>query len=185
MSSDPAVAPSGPASDPRRESDPDAGYTRQETQAQRLDRNFAEMLQEVRVAQAGVQILFGFLLSLAFQARFAELDTFQLDVYLVTLIAAALAVTFLTGPVAAHRLLFRHGLKDFLVHYTARLTAIGIGFLAISVVGGVVLVIDVLLSRAVSISVGAALVAVGMVVWLVIPATMLRRRRDPYRPEGS
>lgn len=138
------------------------------------------MLQEVRVAQAGVQILFGFLLSLAFQARFSTLDTFQLDVYLVTLIAAALAVTFLTGPVAAHRLLFRRGLKDFLVHYTARLTAIGIGFLAVSVVGGVVLVVDVLLTRPVAISVGAALVAVGLGIWLVIPATVLRRQRDPH-----
>lgn len=136
------------------------------------------MLQEVRVAQAGVQILFGFLLSLAFQSRFATLDRFQLAVYLVTLIAAALAVTFLTGPVAAHRLLFRRGLKDFLVHYTARLTAIGISFLAVSVVGGVVLVVDVLLSRPVAISVGGALVTVGLVIWLVIPATMIRRQRD-------
>ncbi|WP_353650137.1 DUF6328 family protein [Nakamurella sp. A5-74] len=179
MSSDPAAGQSGPAPERRRSSDPGAGYVRRETQAQRLDRNFAEMLQEVRVAQAGVQILFGFLLSLAFQARFSSLDTFQLDVYLVTLIAAALAVTFLTGPVAAHRLLFRRGLKDFLVHYTARLTTIGIGFLAVSVVGGVLLVVDVLLSRPVAISIGSALVAIGIVVWLVIPATMLRRRRDP------
>jgi hypothetical protein len=189
MSSDPASAHDVPAPARRvRRSDPDAGYTRRETQAQRLDRNFAEMLQEVRVAQAGVQILFGFLLSIAFQSRFAELDAFQRDVYLVTLIAAALAVTFLTGPVAAHRVLFRRGLKDFLVHYTAALTAIGIGFLAVSVVGGVVLVVDVLLNRPVALSIGGSLVLVGLVIWLVIPATMLRRQRDPQafgEPDGS
>lgn len=180
MSSDPAAERAGDPPQRRKAADPDAGYTRRETRAQRLDRNFGEMLQEVRVAQAGVQILFGFLLSLAFQTRFATLDDFQLAVYLVTLIAAALAVTFLTGPVAAHRLLFRRGLKDFLVRYTARLTAIGICFLAISVVGGVLLVVDVLLNRPAAISIGSTLVLIGVLIWLVIPAMMIRRQRDVH-----
>lgn len=154
-------------------------YRRTETEAQRLDRNFGELLQELRVSQAGVQILFGFLLSLAFQSRFGTLDTFQLNVYLVTLVSSALAVIFLVGPVAAHRLLFRRGVKGFLVRYTARLTVGGLGFLAVSVVGGVVLVVDVLFTRAASIGIGSSLVAVGLVVWLAIPLTVRRRTADP------
>lgn len=156
-----------------------AHYRRSETEAQKLDRNFAELLQELRVAQAGVQILFGFLLSLAFQTRFETLDVFQLDVYLVTLLSSALAVVFLVGPVAAHRLLFRRGMKDFLVRYTARLTAYGLGFLAVSVIGGVVLVADVLLTRAASIGIGSGLIAVGLLVWLAIPLAVRRRTDDP------
>jgi hypothetical protein len=161
--------------------DPPGGYTRHETESQRLDRNFNELLQELRVAQAGVQILFGFLLSLAFQARFETLDQFQLDVYIVTLIAAALAVVFFTGPVAAHRLLFRRGVKDFLVRYTARLAGIGLVFLAAAVVGGVELVIDVLLSRGASLGVGGGLVLVGILLWIVLPLRVRDFGRDPER----
>ncbi|MDQ6657638.1 MAG: DUF6328 family protein [Actinomycetota bacterium] len=155
-------------------------YSRHETDAERLDRNFGELLQELRVAQAGVQILFGFLLSLAFQARFVALDTFELDVYLVTLLAAALAVTFFTGPVAAHRLLFRRGVKGFLVKYTARMAEFGLGFLAVAVVGGVVLVTDVLLNRGAALGIGAGLVLVGVVIWLLVPISM---RKKGHRPE--
>lgn len=157
----------------------DGDYTRNETEAQRLDRNFGELLQELRVAQAGIQILFGFLLSLAFQSRFQALDTFQLDVYLVTLIAAALAVICFTGPVAAHRLLFRRGVKDFLVRYTARLAGVGLAFLAVAVVGGVVLVIDVLLSHAASIGIGVALVVIGSALWLLVPWSVRHRGHEP------
>ncbi len=159
---------------------PDGDYTRDESDAQRLDRNFGELLQELRVAQAGVQILFGFLLSLAFQARFESLDTFQLDVYLGTLVAAALAVTFLTGPVAAHRILFRRGVKDFLVRYTARLAATGLLFLAVAVVGGVVLVVDVLLTRGAALGIGAGIVLIGLTFWLVIPLSV---RKKGHRPD--
>lgn len=161
--------------------DPDGDYTRNESDAQRLDRNFGELLQELRVAQAGVQILFGFLLSLAFQARFVSLDIFQLDVYLVTLVAAALAVIFLTGPVAAHRVLFRRGVKDFLVRYTARLAATGLVFLTVAVVGGVVLVVDVLLTRGASLGIGAGMVLIGVIVWVVIPLSVRKKGHRPDR----
>jgi hypothetical protein len=163
------------------ENDAPGGYTRHETESQRLDRNFNELLQELRVAQAGVQILFGFLLSLAFQARFEALDSFQLDVYVVTLVAAAVAVVFFTGPVAAHRLLFRRGVKDFLVRYTARMAVFGLVFLSIAVVGGVVLVIDVLLSRGASLGIGAGLVLVGLVLWILIPMRVRNAAGDPER----
>lgn len=164
-------------SDPQRRRH--GGYTRNESESQRLDRNFGELLQELRVAQAGVQILFGFLLSLAFQARFEALNAFQLAVYLVTLVAAALAVICFTGPVAAHRLLFRRGVKDFLVRYTARLAGAGLGFLAVTVIGGVVLVVDVLLGHAASFGIGGALVLIGTATWLLVPWSVRASGREP------
>lgn len=84
----------------------DRGYTRTESTAHRLDRNYEEMLQELRVAQIGVQILFAFLLSIAFQQHFTEITPFQRTVYIVTLVFTAAAVALLTAPVAVHRALF-------------------------------------------------------------------------------
>ncbi|WP_212754103.1 DUF6328 family protein [Nakamurella aerolata] len=155
------------------------GYRRDESTSERLDRNFSEQLQELRVAQAGVQILFAFLLSLAFQARFTELDGFELVLYLVTLVAAALAVVCFTGPVAAHRLLFRRGVKDFLVRYTSRMAVAGLSFLAAAVLGGVMLVVDVLQPRWLAFTIGGGLLAVGLVVWVLIPMSIRRRTSDP------
>lgn len=157
----------------------DGDYTRSESEAERLDRNFGELLQELRVAQAGIQILFGFLLSLAFQSRFEALDTLQLGIYLVTLVAAALAVICFTGPVAAHRLLFRRGVKDFLVRYTARLAGVGLGFLAVTALGGVVLVVDVLLGHGASFGTGGALVAILTAIWLLVPWSVRHRGHEP------
>ena len=100
--------------DPDHPADPDLpdedwnAQARDETDQERLDRNFLELLQELRVAQAGVQILFAFLLSLAFTQRFAELTSGQRDVYIVALVASAVAAALFIGPVAWHRLLLRN-----------------------------------------------------------------------------
>src|SRR5512140_2721248 len=88
---------------------------RDETELERSDRNMVELLQEVRVVQAGVQILFGFLLTIAFQPKFAKLSSFQKADYLGTLVAAATTVIMLTAPISWHRILFRHGDKQHLV----------------------------------------------------------------------
>src|SRR6266581_6983428 len=106
-------------------------YSREESEAQRLDRNYAELLQELRVAQTGVQILFAFLLTIGFQQRFASITTFQRGVYVTTLVAAAVAAVLLIAPVAVHRLLFGRQLKNELVTFTARLAVGGLVFLAI------------------------------------------------------
>ena len=97
---------SGEASDPR-----------QETTAQRDDRNLGELIQELRVAGLGVQVLFGFLLSLPFTTRFGQLSTGQRDLYLTSVVLAAVATTLLIGPVAYHRLVFRRGMKERLVRF--------------------------------------------------------------------
>ncbi len=151
-------------------------YVRHETEAQRLDRNYSELLQELRVSQAGVQILFAFLLTVAFQPRFAQLNIYQEDLYLVTLMMSALAVVCFVAPVAAHRLLFRRGVKDSLVTFTGRIATAGLVLLGLSVLGGVVLVVDWILNLTASLILGGCLLVLAVVIWVVIPLSL--RHRD-------
>jgi hypothetical protein len=117
-----------------------------ETEKQRWDRNFGDLLQELRVAQTGVQILFAFLLTLPFSNGFPRTTAFQKDVYLVALISAACATAMLIAPVAFHRALFRQGRKPELVRYAHRMASGGIAFLLLAMVSSVLLVTDYLLS---------------------------------------
>ena len=95
---------------------------RNETDLERCDRNLAELLQEVRVAQTGVQVLFGFLLAIVFQPRFKSISDFQRIDYFVTLLSTAAAAILLIAPTAYHRILFRRGDKAHLVRVANRLT---------------------------------------------------------------
>lgn len=114
--------------------------SREESVAQRADRNLGELLQELRVAGLGVQVLFGFLLSLPFTTRFTRLSPAQRDLYLTTLVLAAVAIALLVGPVAYHRLVFRQGQKERLVR-TASIMAIGgLAAVALAVSAAVLLV---------------------------------------------
>src|SRR5579875_1571606 len=110
-----APGPTGGAGHRSHDEDAPRAYRRDESEAERLDRNFNELLQELRVAQTGVQILFAFLLSIAFQHNFTKLSAEQRDLYIGTLVSAALAAVLIIAPVAAHRLLFRQHRKDTLV----------------------------------------------------------------------
>jgi hypothetical protein len=112
----------------------EAGDSRDETVAQRDDRNTAELIQELRVVGLGVQVLFGFLLSLPFTARFTKLTAGQRDLYLACVVLAAVATVLLIAPVAYHRLVFRQGMKERLVRF-ANVVAI----LGLAAVGGAVL----------------------------------------------
>jgi len=95
--------------------DDDHRDARSETEDERADRRYAELLQELRVAQTGVQFLFAFLLTLAFTQRFVRITDFQLGLYVGTLVASAVAAALLIGPVPFHRIVFRRGLKPRLV----------------------------------------------------------------------
>jgi hypothetical protein len=117
-----------------------------ETQKQRWDRNFADLLQELRVAQTGVQILFAFLLTLPFSSGFPKTTAFQKDVYLVALMSAAGATAMIIAPVAFHRALFRQGRKPELVRYAHRMATGGIAFMLIAMVSSVLLITNYLLS---------------------------------------
>jgi hypothetical protein len=151
-------------------SDEEAGYTRDETVAAQLDRNYAELLQELRVAQTGVQILFAFLLTLPFQQRFSSLSDVQLGIYLATLISAVTSAVLLVAPAAAHRLMFRVRLKDELVLFTSRVAAAGLSFLIIAVLGAILLVISVVSNFDAAGIVTGVIAALVLVVWAVLPA---------------
>ncbi|HTT86594.1 MAG TPA: DUF6328 family protein [Acidimicrobiales bacterium] len=133
----------------------------EESEAARLDRNYSEILQELRVAEAGVQILFGFLLALAFTQRFTHVSAFEKDVYFVSLLLSAAAGGLLMAPAAMHRIMFRRGLKDVLVTRASTMALAGVTVLGFAVVGSVLLVSDVLFGHVV-----AALTTVAMASWL-------------------
>ncbi len=148
---------------------------RDEVPLRRADRNFAELLQELRVVLTGVQILFGFLLTLSFSARFADLDTFQHTVFVITLTAAALSSTLMVAPVAAHRLLFRRGRKRELVEYGHRCTLAGLLMLGITLVAGLLLVLDMGIGRVAASVLAGSLLALMVALWLVVPLNLRRR----------
>jgi hypothetical protein len=141
----------------------------------RADRNFAELLQELRVAQTGVQILFAFLLGLAFTDRFAELGDTERGTYIATLAACALTEALLVAPVMLHRLLFQCGLKRELVWIGHRFIVVGLCGLLSAIVGGLLLVIEVCFGGPVAAITGVAIAAVFASLWAG-PALYLRHR---------
>jgi Family of unknown function (DUF6328) len=127
--------------DPRDEPDErDPRDERDESEAERDDRNLAELLQELRVAGLGVQVLFGFLLSLPFTNRFVHLSHGQRDLYLLSLVLAAAATALLLGPVAYHRLVFRRGQKEGLVRAANVMAILGLATVGLAVSAAVLLV---------------------------------------------
>src|SRR5215211_4036501 len=155
--------------------DVDPADGRNETLNERMDRNWNEILQELRVTQTGTQIFTGFLLTIAFQTRFTELTTFQVRVYLV--IAAVLTTAFGLAPVSLHRSLFRKHAKMIVVetaHIIMRITLVGV---AVMLIGTVLLIFDLVVGR------DAALILAGVTLLMVIiiavlPAVLRSSRRD-------
>jgi hypothetical protein len=149
---------------------------RNESEAQRLDRNYDELLQELRVAENGVQILFAFLLSIAFQQGFKSRTSFQRDVYVFTLICTAIAAAQLIAPVAVHRMIFREHRKDELVRMTSRHALGGLSFLLLALLGAALLALGYVLNEIVAIALVAGLSVVFFWLWLALPLRM--RNRD-------
>ena len=152
---------------------------RGETLDQVLDRNLAELLQELRVAITGVQVLFAFLLGLAFTQRFAELDDLQVTVYTVTLLATALATVVLIAPVSFHRLVFRRRRKAVLIAVADRLLLVGLALLVLAISSGVLLILDVVLGRTAGIVGGALVLLVGVLTWYGLPLWARGVQADP------
>ncbi|MFC7488598.1 DUF6328 family protein [Knoellia sp. CPCC 206453] len=150
---------------------------RHETPTERLDRNWDELLQELRVTQTGVQLLAGFLLTLPFQQRFATITESQRTAYLVALASAIVATTLLVAPVSAHRLMFRRHAKHQLVGFADVAARVGLATLSISIVSATYLIFDVVVGRGAAVTAAAAAGVVFVVNWLVIP--LLVRSRLP------
>jgi hypothetical protein len=147
---------------------------RDETPEERDDRNLLELLQELRVAGLGVQVLFGFLLAIPFTNKFSQLSGAQRDLYVTTLLLAALAATLLLAPVAFHRILFRMQQKEFLVKAANVLAILGLITVAMAVSATVALVLSYVMPGAPTVVITAALVALFTGLWFAFP---LSRRR--------
>lgn len=147
---------------------------RDESAAQRADRNLAELLQELRVAGLGVQVLFGFLLSLPFTNRFTRLSHGQRDLYLATLVLAAVATALLLGPVAYHRLVFRRGQKERLVRAASAMAIAGLAAVGLAVSAAVLLVTGYVASAVPAALITAFVTCLFGLLWFAFPLT--RRR---------
>lgn len=150
---------------------------RAETRTQRLDRNWAGLVQELRVVLTGVQLLTGFLLTLPFQQRFAVLDHQLHALYLVTVSCSIAATVLLTAPVALHRLVFRRHMLDKLVTVSHRLTLIGLLLLGAAVSGVATMVFQVLAGRSTGIVAGLVTVTAWAVLWVLLPLVARRGTR--------
>jgi hypothetical protein len=150
---------------------------RDETALERWDRNFTELLQELRVAQTGVQILFAFLLTLPFSARFGHVTGLDKTVYVITLMATAVAAALLIAPVSYHRRVFRQGRKAQLVRIASLLAQAGLLALLIAIVGAVFLVLDVVAGLAWAAALAAGSAGLYVALWYLLP-TVARSRRS-------
>ncbi len=154
---------------------------RNETEDERLDRNLGELLQELRVALPGVQVLFAFLLAVPFQQRFTSISEFDKKAYFATLLLTALSAALLIAPSAYHRLTFRYQQKGRLVFVSNRLSIAGLVVLALAMTCAIMLVTNVLFGTIATTVVTTTLVlAMFVVLWAVLPL----RRRLRYRDEG-
>jgi len=147
---------------------------RDESEAERDDRNLAELLQELRVAGLGVQVLFGFLLSLPFTNRFDTISRGQRDLYLACLVLSAVATALLLGPVAYHRLVFRRGQKEGLVRAANIMAIAGLAAVGLAVSAAVLLVTSYVAAGLAAGLITAFVAGLFAVVWFAFPLT--RRR---------
>jgi hypothetical protein len=145
-----------------------------ETETERYDRNLMELLQELRVAGLGVQVLFGFLLALPFTTRFVKLSHAQRGLYVASLLLAALSTALLMAPVAYHRLVFRHHQKQPLVQAANILALLGLASVGLAISASVLLVVSYVDSGAPVVIISVLTVCVFAGLWFVLP--LVRRR---------
>ena len=162
------------------ERDPDRG----ETPLQKLDRNWTDLLQELRVLQTGIQILTGFLLTLPFQQRFAGLNRVQTGIYLCLVVLSVLVTALLMSTVVMHRTFFQRRIKLDLVNNSDLLLRFTLVLVGLILVGTVGLIFDIVLSGSAGTAAAVAVALVVALLWLVLPR-LLRRRALRNRQETA
>jgi hypothetical protein len=149
---------------------------RDESRPQRLDRNTVELLNELRIAGTGIQVMFAFLLIVPFNTGWKQVDGFERTVYFVTLLVVAMSAFLLMAPPIHHRLLFRHGEKPFLIRVGNYMAISGMACLGLGFIGILVLVSDVVVGGAAPAIVGVLAAAVIAGLWFLLP--LLRREEE-------
>jgi hypothetical protein len=152
-----------------------AGDGRNESVNQQMDRNWNELVQELRVLQTGVQILAGFLLTIPFQERFKTLDDYQVRLYLANVVLAALITAVILLPVSVHRRLFRKQLKKTLVSSADRIAKVALAGVALLSTGTASLVFDVAVGRNAGVIAGGGVLAAMVLLLVLVPTLLLKR----------
>jgi O-antigen/teichoic acid export membrane protein len=147
----------------------EAVHGRRETEAERIDRNVGELLQELRVAGIGVQVLFGFLLAMPLTNLFATLDPEQHRLYVIDLLLAALATALLTTPVAYHRIVFRHHQKHDLLRVGNVMALAGLVTVALAISAAVLLVVSIVYDGLIAAVIAACVAGAYFSLWFVLP----------------
>ncbi|MET1021374.1 MAG: DUF6328 family protein [Arthrobacter sp.] len=158
--------------------DETAASGRNESVEEKMDRNWMELLQELRVLQTGVQLLAGFLLTLPFQARFETLDDFQVTLYLTNVALASLTTALILLPVSVHRRLFRLRLKATLVSSADRIAKVALAGVSLLIVGTSAMVFDITLGRAAGLAAGGVLLATLGILLIYVPRRLRRRASE-------
>jgi len=148
-----------------------------ETEAERDDRNLIELLQELRVGGLGVQVLFGFLLSLPFTKGFVKLSHSQRDLYVTSVVLAAISIVLLVGPVAYHRLVFRRHQKEQLIRDANWMAILGLASVGLAVSAAVLLVVSYVDTGAPVVIISVFVLCLFAGLWFILP---LARRRTRF-----
>jgi hypothetical protein len=152
---------------------------RVETEEERADRNLSDLLQELRVALPGVQVLFAFLLTVPFTQRFSDLSDFEEKLYFGVLISVALATVMLAAPTAGHRILFRRQQKEFIVTLSNTLALIGLSLLAVAMCGAIALISDFIFGTTTAVITTVVMASAFAGFWFLGP--IRRRQKLPPR----
>lgn len=158
---------------------------RNETASERADRNWDDLMQELRVMQTGTQILTGFLLAVAFQPLFSELDAVQRALYVTLVLLAATATVLALAPVGLHRFLFARRMKPELVSAADRLVKANLIVIGAVTVGVTTFILDMVIGRTAAVIAGAAGLVVVLLLWLVLPMRLMRNGRAPRSGRGD
>jgi hypothetical protein len=158
-------------------------YHRRETYAEKLDRNWAEILQELRILQTGLQLIAGFLMTLPFQARFTALDDYARALYLILVVTAAIALLVVLTPLSVHRWLFRKKVKNRLVASGVWAAKVALGLAALLIMGTSALIFDVVLGRWESWVAAGVLCVLCVLMFLAVPAAISRTPEPTKLPE--